>query len=237
MSQQDSSSNDSTQLAKLKANEIHAYFEKIASPYDFFNHFFSLGIDYYWRHFLLQKVQDAKPLNVLDLATGSGDVALGLQSKNIQTVGADFCYPMLAQAQKKKCHHLLLADAHQLPFKENCFDCITVAFGFRNFTRKPQALREMLRVLRPNGQAFILEFSQPNKWIRPLYFFYLSRIMPGITSLLYREKSAYEHLSNSVQAFPEAQNLQQQIEKSGFSRVIYHRLTLGTVALHIASKN
>lgn len=219
-----------------KSHEIHDYFSRIAIPYDFFNHFFSMGIDLYWRRQLTLAVKRQNPELTLDLATGTGDVALALKKMKLSVIGFDFCQPMLEIAQKKKFTSVSGADAHRLPLANQTVDAVTIAFGYRNFTDKSCVLEELRRVLKPGGKLYILEFSQPSLWIRPFYYFYLDRMMPVITGVFCNEKSAYKHLSSSVMAFPAAQQFKLFLQNHAFKSVSFKSMTFGTVALHVACK-
>ena len=225
-----------------EAEVIRNFFSDICHWYDFYNRLFSCGMDIVWRRALVRTVyrQENRPagerssMRVLDLATGSGDVALMLQKKGCDVIGLDFCEPLLQQARQKGARQLIAADALDLPFEAHAFDAITVAFGFRNFTDWPRAAKEALRVLKPGGWFYILEFSQPAWWIRSFYFWYLKHVLPRITGLLIGQKEAYMHLYTSVAAFPSAAAWASKLQEWGFSHVRYKTFTFGIVALHIA---
>lgn len=173
---------------------------------------------------------------ILDLATGSGDVALALSRRGACVVGADFCLPMLERARAKGVAHLVAADGLQLPFGDKTFDVVTIAFGFRNFTDRPRGLREMFRVLRPGGRLAILEFSQPHACVRPFYRFYLEQVMPRATAFLAGERSAYEHLADTVREFPDQAALAEMIRAEGFEDVTWRDYTFGIAAAHLARR-
>ncbi len=218
-----------------RARSIQSLFSRISRPYDAFNHFFSLGIDVWWRHHFVTHVVQPRPGElVLDLATGSGDVALAMARRGARVVGADFCVPMLRRAQAKGVARLVAADGLQLPFPNGVFDAVTIAFGFRNFTDRARGLREMHRVLRPGGRLAILEFSQPRLWLRPFYRFYLNQVMPRATAILAGERSAYEHLAETVGAFPDQAALAEMIRTEGFQDVVWQDYTFGIAAAHLA---
>jgi demethylmenaquinone methyltransferase/2-methoxy-6-polyprenyl-1,4-benzoquinol methylase len=219
-------------------------FARIASPYDRLNHLLSGGVDYWWRHLLLRSVRAAAQesqiphpqFKVLDLACGTGDVTLLLQKAGYDVIGADFCPPMLERARAKGVRKTLIADALDLPFPNESFNAATIAFGYRNFQDRPRALAELLRVLRPGGTLHILEFSQPYRLFRPLYFFYLSRILPSAARLFCQDRAAYEYLSCSIEAFPDVQSIAGELASAGFEAVTWKRPTLGIVALHHARR-
>jgi len=226
---------------ETSAAAIRDLFSRIAPVYDFFNHFFTLGIDLYWRRRFVQKVLREKPVRILDLATGSGDVALLLQRRGADVIGADFCLPLLLRASAKGVHHLVAADATQLPFPDNTFDAVTIAFGFRNFLDRTTTLRELHRVLKPCGMLHILEFSHPHPMIRGIYFWYLGKVMPHIVKFFCGEsiagsKSAYQHLCSSVELFPAQPALAAMFQKANFQNVTWENLSLDIVAIHSGSK-
>lgn len=221
-------------------------FGRIARRYDLANHLLSGGMDYSWRRHLVRAVDRAHPSAVLDLATGSGDVAFALSDSLPPTTviaGMDFCQPMLDQAiaKKKAAGPTRYAnvsfhpgDGLALPVPDGSFDAVTISFGLRNLADRPKGLREMRRVLRPGGRLYVLEFSQPHRWFRPLYFFYLRRILPRIAGVVTGDRAAYDYLNNTIAAFPGREALAAEIRAAGFSAVSASALTLGIVALHEA---
>lgn len=220
-----------------RARAIQQLFARISQPYDACNHLFSLGLDLWWRHHFVTRLVRPKPgQRILDLATGSGDVALALLRAGAHVIGADFCRPMLERARAKGVPDLVVADGLNLPFRDASFDTVTIAFGFRNFTDHPRGLKEMFRVLRPGGLLAILEFSQPHLWLRPFHHLYLHHIIPSVTALLARERHAYLHLATSVSAFPDQAGLAHLISQSGFTDVRWHNYTFGIAAAHLAHR-
>jgi demethylmenaquinone methyltransferase/2-methoxy-6-polyprenyl-1,4-benzoquinol methylase len=224
-------------LAHQSPEAISAMFGRVAPRYDFLNHALCGGTDHYWRWRLVRAVRAQRPARVLDLATGSGDVLLALQRHGAatgETVGADFCLPMLQRARAKGAARLVSGDALYLPFASGSFDAITIAFGLRNVADRPAALREMRRLLRPGGRAYVLEFSRPVAWFAPLYFWYLRRVMPLYAQLFTSERGAYEYLGESIEAFPRQPELAELMRAAGFRTARWTNLTLGIVALHVA---
>jgi demethylmenaquinone methyltransferase/2-methoxy-6-polyprenyl-1,4-benzoquinol methylase len=224
-------------LAHQSPAAIAAMFGRVAPRYDFLNHALCGGTDIYWRWRLARAVASQRPARVLDLATGSGDVLLALARRGAATetmVGADFCLPMLRQARAKSVLRLLAADALRLPFPAGSFDAVTIAFGLRNFADRAVGLREMRRVLRPGGRAYVLEFSHPPGLLAPLYFAYLRWIMPRYAQFFTRERGAYEYLGDSIRAFPRQPELAVLMREAGFARASWTNLTFGVVALHVA---
>jgi demethylmenaquinone methyltransferase/2-methoxy-6-polyprenyl-1,4-benzoquinol methylase len=223
-------------------------FGRIARRYDLANFVLSGGIDTWWRRTLVKAVAQSGANDVLDLATGSGDVAFALSrglGASTCIVGADFCQPMLDEAEHKKKAagagryqnvNFRQADALALPFPDESFDAVTISFGLRNLADRPRGLREMRRVLRPQGHLFVLEFSQPHAWFRPFYFFYLKRILPNIAGLVTGDREAYVYLNNTIGQFPNRAALAAEISAAGYSSVNARAMTFGIVALHEAKK-
>ena len=223
------------QLAHQSPEAISAMFGRVAPRYDLLNHVLAGGLDLLWRRKLVSAVAAQRPARVLDLATGSGDVLLALRRAGMAHVaGADFCLPMLAQARAKKARPLLAADALRLPFAPASCDAITIAFGLRNLADRAAGLREMRRILRPGGRAYILEFSHPVAPLAPLYFWYLRAVMPHYARLFTPEKGAYQYLGDSIRAFPAQPGLAEMLRQAGFVSARWTNLTFGLVALHIA---
>ena len=217
--------------------KVQEMFGKISKPYDCINRLFSLGIDVYWRKQLIISATKNKPDKVLDLATGSGDVALLLQKQGCDVIGMDFCAPMLELAKKKGVKNLLQGDALNMPFPDNSFDSITIAFGFRNFANYELALKEILRVLKPGGSLHILEFSNPAKWFAGFYYFYLGKVMPLMAGFISRNPKAYGYLANSVEKFPDTDSFAWLLAANGYEKVAWQKRTFGIVAIHCGSKN
>lgn len=229
-----------------EGKSINAMFGRVAPSYDRANHLLSGGVDYYWRHRLSRWVAQTQPQDVADLATGSGDVAFELRRKLGQAAritGLDFCQPMLDLAIEKQIQRhpqaqigFAIGDCMALPLAEGSIDALTIAFGVRNFEDRLRGLREMLRVLRPGGSAFILEFSQPYGWFRPFYYVYLKTVLPLLAALICGKRDAYDYLAGSIESFPSRSQLSEQIMTAGFSRVEAKALTFGIVAIHRAIK-
>jgi len=220
-------------------------FARIARRYDVANHMLSLGIDICWRKRLVKAVHRTDPHAILDLATGSGDLAFALSRglpEQVQIVGMDFCQPMLDEAEIKKQSRrsanitFQQGDGLALPLADNSFDAVTISFGLRNMGDLRKSLGEMRRVLRPGGKMFVLEFSQPERWFRPLYYFYIRRLLPGLASLVTGDRSAYVYLNQTIEQFPNREALSTEIRAQGFSDVKAIGLTFGIVALHEATK-
>jgi demethylmenaquinone methyltransferase/2-methoxy-6-polyprenyl-1,4-benzoquinol methylase len=220
-------------------------FARIARRYDLANRVLSGGMDVAWRKSLVAAVQRHNPASILDLATGSGDVALALARKlpaSATIKGMDFCIPMLAEAETKKSAdperyqnvNFVPGDALNLPLPDASYDAVTIAFGLRNLADRARGLREMRRVLRPGGHLFVLEFSQPHRPFRPFYYFYLRRVLPNIAGRMTGDRSAYQYLNTSIGDFPSREKVTREIDAAGFKVLRARALTFCVVALHEA---
>lgn len=217
---------------------IQAMFGKIARRYDLANHLLSMGLDYGWRHKIGRELAALQPARILDLATGSGDLALTLQRycPASEVIAADFCLPMLLEAKKKRVPNLVDADGTRLPFADASFDALTISFGLRNMVSYPAAIQEFLRVLRPEGRLMILDFSLPGGFLREPYRFYLRKILPSLAGWLTGEKSAYDYLGESIEAFPRGEEMCQLISSVGGKDADASELAFGIVSLYRAEK-
>ncbi len=215
---------------------VQSLFGAIATRYDLANHLLSGGLDYLWRRRLVRIVRGWAPSRVLDLATGSGDVALALQAAlpGAEIVGADFCVPMLREARRKGVRNLVAADGMALPFAAESFDVVTVAFGLRNMASWGGALCEMRRVLRPGGHVLVLDFSLPPAPLRWAYRPYLHRILPRLAGALTGERAAYEYLGQSIEAFPSGKAMEALLDGAGFRAPRSRPLSGGIVTLSTA---
>lgn len=223
-------------------------FARIARRYDLANRMLSLGMDLSWRWRLVKRLRKQAPGTVLDLATGSGDVAFAI-SRNVPTankiVGMDFCQPMLDEALRKQAAdsgqrygniRFEPGDGLDLPLPDASFDAVTISFGLRNMGDRHRSLSEMWRVLRPGGRVYVMEFSQPDRWFRPIYLFYLRNILPWFAGVLTGDRAAYEYLNETIEAFPGREALGAELLAAGFSSVEAEGWTFGIVALHTAVK-
>jgi demethylmenaquinone methyltransferase/2-methoxy-6-polyprenyl-1,4-benzoquinol methylase len=213
-------------------------FGNIARRYDLANHTLSCGIDFYWRKRAANTVASWRPDEIVDLATGTGDLALALQKKlpDAEVTGVDFLPEMLELAQRKGVRRTILADAMKLPFPDASFDCVTIAFGLRNMENWRGALAEMSRVLTRDGHLLVLEFSLPTiSIVRTIYRFYLHRCLPLLGSFLTRRKSAYDYLGDSIEEFPSGRAMIDLIEASGFRNATIEPLSYGIVTIYTAS--
>ena len=206
-------------------------FDNIAPKYDLLNRLLSFRRDVAWRKKAIQLLDISENQLVLDLACGTGDMMLELlkNTKNVNLIGADFSINMLEIARKKDISEpLLAADAHYLPFKDEVFDRMMIAFGFRNVTDKSKGLKQMCRVIKSGGILCILEFSQPeNPLFSKIYRIYFTKILPFIGGLISGNKNAYEYLPDSVYKFPKKDVYREMILNAGFKEVIFNPMTFG----------
>ena len=212
-------------------------FGAIARRYDLANHMLSCGIDFYWRKRAANTVASWQPGKIVDLATGTGDLAIALQKKlpDAEVTGVDFLPEMLELAQRKGVRQTILADAMNMPFPDASFDCVTIAFGLRNMENWRGALAEMSRVLTRDGHLLVLEFSLPTiSIVRTIYRFYLHRCMPLLGSFLTRRKSAYDYLGDSIEEFPSGHAMIDLIEASGFRQATLQPLSYGIATIYTA---
>ena len=218
---------------------VQKMFGSIATRYDIANHVLSCGLDICWRRRAAEMVRDWRPQRIADLATGTGDLALAIQKElpNADIVGVDFLPEMLELARRKGVRQVALANAMNLSFGDNSFDCVTIAFGLRNFEDWAAGLAEMSRVLKTNGHLLVLEFSLPALHIlRAVYRFYLHRCLPLLGSFLTGRKTAYDYLGDSIEEFPSGDAMSQLIARNGFTRPTFRPLTGGIVTIYTAMK-
>jgi len=235
-------------LVDKREARIRDMFNRIAPSYDFLNHLLSLNIDKYWRRQTTRLVPPRGTAPILDMCTGTGDLALAYDCAaegRVPIVGADFCHEMLVRAetkvQKVKASErirFLEADAQHLPFPDNHFQISTVAFGLRNVTDTDQGIAEMARVTQAGGKVAILEFSQPRGWMFSiLYRFYFRKVLPLIGQTISRSKdNAYRYLPASVMEFPDGEALAQRLRNHGLVDVEWHPMTFGIATLYVGTK-
>jgi demethylmenaquinone methyltransferase/2-methoxy-6-polyprenyl-1,4-benzoquinol methylase len=240
----------SASLLDKRETRIKRMFGSIAPRYDLLNHLLSLNIDRWWRWQTtrLAPPNADDPAPILDVCTGTGDLALAYDKaagRQLQIIGSDFCLPMLlparAKAKRRQASeriHYVEADTQRLPFADNMFQLVTVAFGLRNVTDTAKGLAEMVRVARPGGRVVILEFSRPTHWLfGRLYRFYFRRLLPLVGQLLARNKdSAYSYLPASVLEFPDGEALGKILREQGLADVHWHPFTFGIATLYVGTK-
>ena len=213
-------------------------FDRIAPRYDLANHLLSGGIDFWWRRCAVDMVEAWRPNRVLDVATGSGDLALaiGRRLPHAEITAADFSPEMLAIARRKGVVNTMVADALQLPFPSGSFDCVTVAFGLRNMADWGAALREMSRVLVAGGHLLVLDFSLPSGWLRAPYRFYLHRCLPRLAAVITGQQDAYDYLGASIENFPAGDEMIALMTANDFRSAEAVRLTGGIASMYVARR-
>ncbi len=228
----------SSEAAERDPAAVRSMFGRIARRYDLANHLLSGGCDYWWRHRASEIVRQWQPRHILDLATGSGDLALALARKLPATeiTAADFSAEMLAVARAKGLTNTVLADALHLPFSDAGFDAVTVAFGLRNMADWSAALREMARVLAPEGHLLVLDFSIPRGPLNSFYRFYLHRCLPWFAGIVTGEQSAYDYLGASIEKFPSGEEMTALLKATGFRSATAMPLTGGIATIYVARK-
>jgi demethylmenaquinone methyltransferase/2-methoxy-6-polyprenyl-1,4-benzoquinol methylase len=217
---------------------VREMFSRISPRYDLANHLLSAGCDFLWRKRAAAIVARWNPPCVLDLASGSGDLALALQRKlpRSRITALDFSEEMLALAHSKGVRDTVVADALALPFAAQSFDAVTVAFGLRNMQDWAAALREMRRVLTSSGHLLVLDFSLPrSSGLRQLYRLYLHRVLPRLCSMITRDASAYEYLGASIETFPRGGAMCDLLNTNGFENAEAEPLTAGIVTIYTAA--
>ena len=223
---------------------VREMFRQIAPRYDLMNHLLSLSIDRYWRWRTVRKLNMTAEHPVLDTCTGTGDLAIAIAKKapkSVNVIGSDFCHAMLEIARDKRrintpseSIEFVEADSQQLPFPDEHFGCVTVAFGLRNVSDTGRGLREMVRVCRSGGQVVVLEFSKPQLiGLRQAYGFYFSHVLPRIGQWFARnDKSAYKYLPESVGQFPDGQALADRMTEAGLIDVDFTSMTFGVATIY-----
>jgi ubiquinone/menaquinone biosynthesis methyltransferases len=222
-----------------QAAQVRKMFGSIARRYDIANHLLSCGMDFYWRRYAAKVVADWRPHSIADLATGTGDLALALQKKlpEAEITGVDFLPEMLELAKRKGLRQIVLADATNLPFGHDSFDCVTIAFGLRNLENRVAGLTEMSRVLKTNGHLLVLEFSLPAMpLLRSVYRAYLHHCLPLFGSFLTGTRNAYDYLGDSIEEFPNGSVMCQLMTRNGFAGPTFKPLTAGIVTIYTATK-
>ena len=227
-----------------KKNQVKQMFNKIAGKYDFLNRFLTFGIDNIWRTIAVKKIKN-NPQNVLDIATGTADLAIiTAKYTNAEIIGLDISDQMLKVGKEKITKNkldsrikLINGDAENLSFNNETFDAITVGFGVRNFENLEKGLNEIYRVIKKGGYVAILEPSYPEKFpLKQLFNFYFETLTPIIGNLISKDYKAYSYLSKSVKNFPSSDDFKDQVKQIGFSKCNHYSLTFGVVSLYIAIK-
>ncbi|MDD3636007.1 MAG: bifunctional demethylmenaquinone methyltransferase/2-methoxy-6-polyprenyl-1,4-benzoquinol methylase UbiE [Bacteroidales bacterium] len=231
---------------KSRKEQVRLMFDNIAHKYDFLNHFLSAGIDKGWRKKLVKMVQHHQPQHTLDVATGTADLAIALARKSQTPItGIDISNGMLEIGREKlkklKLDHQIVlqqADSENLPFDDQTFDAVMVAFGVRNFETLDKGLKEMFRVLKPGGMLAVLEFSKPRKFpVKQLYNFYFKYILPMLGRLISKDKAAYTYLPESVGQFPDGKLFLERLVSCGYVNNAEKRLTFGIATIYSGFKS
>jgi demethylmenaquinone methyltransferase/2-methoxy-6-polyprenyl-1,4-benzoquinol methylase len=225
-----------------KADLVRGVFDSVATRYDVMNDLMSAGLHRIWKRYTIEQAAVRRGDVVLDLAGGTGDLALAFAKKvgpEGRVVLADINAAMLEQGRRRLVDagiagnvSITQVDAEALPFGDGTFDCITIAFGLRNVTDKDAALRSMYGTLKPGGKAMILEFSQPASALRPAYDLYSFKVLPALGRLVAGDEDSYQYLAESIRMHPDQETLKSMMEDAGFERCRYHNLAAGIVALH-----
>jgi demethylmenaquinone methyltransferase/2-methoxy-6-polyprenyl-1,4-benzoquinol methylase len=229
-----------------KKDQVAGMFDDIAARYDFLNRTLSGGMDILWRKKALSYLKEHNPKKILDVATGTADVAIMASHllKPELIIGIDISEGMLELGRKKvekqglaNTIQLLNGDSETINFEDNSFDAVTVAFGVRNFQHLEKGLSEILRVLKPGGQLVVLEFSQP-KWLfaKSFYNLYMKTVAPSMGKLFSKNRSAYQYLDASIKKFPEGKNFMAILDKLGFAKLQFKPLSLGICSIYCGEK-
>jgi len=226
-----------------KARRVRGVFDSVAGNYDLMNDLMSVGLHRLWKHFTVEQAGVRRGQSVLDLAGGTGDLAMKFARQvgsDGRVVLADINMAMLREGRRRLVDHgiagnigIARVDAEQLPFACGSFDCVTIAFGLRNVTDKDAALRSMHAVLKPGGKLLILEFSEPAAALKPAYDLYSFKILPTLGRLVAGDEASYRYLAESIRMHPDQETLLAMMRDAGFDRCRYHNLTGGIVALHV----
>jgi demethylmenaquinone methyltransferase/2-methoxy-6-polyprenyl-1,4-benzoquinol methylase len=231
--------------SETKKSQVEQMFDNIAPRYDFLNHLLSAGIDKVWRWRAINLLKGLNQPLILDVATGTGDLALALHKRlNAKVTGLDLSEEMLKVAHQKVIRKslsnqikLVHGDSENLPFDNDTFDAVTVAFGVRNFENLNKGLSEMTRVLKPGGKMVVLEFSKPSKFpMKQLYRFYFANILPFWGGLISKDKAAYTYLPKSVEAFPEGREFMAMLEICNLVNIRQYRQTFGIATIYYSEK-
>ncbi|MCQ2230128.1 MAG: bifunctional demethylmenaquinone methyltransferase/2-methoxy-6-polyprenyl-1,4-benzoquinol methylase UbiE [Bacteroidales bacterium] len=228
-----------------KKGEVRSMFNNIAPKYDLLNHLLSFGIDKLWRKRAIKTIEAIKPTHIIDVATGTGDFAIKAHDMlKCKVTGTDLSAGMLEVAKQKVADKglsdmisLQEADSEQLPFGDNTFDAVTVAFGVRNYENLDKGLTEMARVIKPGARMVILEFSKPRVFpFKQIYTFYFKHILPMMGGAISHDKKAYEYLPQSVLAFPDGEEFEAHMKVAGIEPVERISQTFGIATIYVGEK-
>jgi demethylmenaquinone methyltransferase/2-methoxy-6-polyprenyl-1,4-benzoquinol methylase len=229
-----------------KARRVRGVFDSVAGEYDIMNDLMSGGLHRLWKHFTIEQAGVRKGHIALDLAGGTGDLAGKFADKvgsDGHVILADINHAMLSEGRRRLIDRgiagnlsIAQVNAENLPFSENSFDVVTMAFGLRNVTDKEAALRSILTTLKPGGKALILEFSKPADVLRPAYDLYSFKVLPTLGKLVADDAASYQYLAESIRMHPDQETLLGMMKNAGFEKCRFHNLTGGVVALHVGYK-
>ena len=229
-----------------KVQRVAGVFHSVADKYDLMNDLMSMGVHRLWKRFTIHSSGVKKGSKVLDIAGGTGDLTLKfskLVGSTGQVILADINASMLNVGRDRLTDQGIVnnidyvqANAESLPFPDNSFDCISIAFGLRNVTDKNAALRSMYRVLKPGGRLLILEFSRPADWLAPVYDTYSFKLLPKIGKVVSNDEDSYRYLAESIRMHPDQETMKSMMVEAGFERCDYHNMSAGIVALHSGYK-
>jgi len=227
-----------------KAKHVRGVFDSVASKYDVMNDLMSAGLHRLWKRYTVMVADLREGSQVLDIAGGTGDLAMAFAKKVGKTgrvVHTDINEAMLRTGRDRLLDHgfvlpTLVCDAEKLPFPDNHFDVVSVAFGLRNMTHKDEALKEMCRVLKPNGKLLVLEFSKVAKPLEKAYDWYSFNILPKLGQMIAGDDASYRYLAESIRMHPSQEELKALMKQSGFGHVDFHNMSAGVVALHVGIK-
>jgi demethylmenaquinone methyltransferase/2-methoxy-6-polyprenyl-1,4-benzoquinol methylase len=226
-----------------KAGMVRDVFDSVASHYDIMNDLMSAGLHRVWKKFTIELAAIKSGQIILDLAGGTGDLTkefIKKVGKDGHVILADINSAMLKEGRHRLVDsgvsekiNIIQLNAQELPFNDSIFDCVTIAFGLRNVTNKEAALASMYRVLKPGGKVMVLEFSKPNKLIKPAYDMYSFNVLPALGELVLNDSKSYQYLAESIRMHPDQEALKLMMEDVGFERCRFHNMAAGIVALHI----
>ncbi len=229
-----------------KARRVRGVFDSVAGNYDLMNDLMSAGLHRLWKHFTVEQAAVKRGQAVLDLAGGTGDLAARFAGKvgsEGRVVLADINFAMLEEGRRRLVDKgvsgnlsIVQVDAEHLPFAEDSFDCVTIAFGLRNVTDKEAALRSIHSVIKPGGKLLVLEFSRPADLLKPAYDLYSFKVLPTLGKLVAGDEASYRYLAESIRVHPDQDTLLGMLQDAGFERCRYHNLAGGVVALHVGYK-
>ena len=222
-----------------KAPKVKAVFNSVAGKYDLMNNLMSMGLHKVWKKMLIESASLKKNAKILDIASGTADLAIALSKKNksFEIYQTDINLSMIKEGQKKIINNGIVmpsiaCDAEALPFPSNYFDCVTISFGLRNMTKKDCALKEIYRTLAPGGKLLILEFSEVYKPLRKLYDLYSFKLVPKLGKLFANDEESYKYLVESIRVHPNQEQLLSLMEEQGYKKTSFLNLTAGVVAIH-----